>query len=231
MRHILVLGATGAIGKAVVQHFQNDTITATYFTQTDAAQQLQSSTCTIHRCDLTDLDDIHALCEQLQHQPPNIIIQCAAWTTPNNALAHQTHDALGKMMHINCLGPLELVRHLEPSISANGGADVVFLSALDRAQSLPIPVGFAATQGAINAMTMALAHELAPKNWRINTIACGLLNEGLSSNLDPKLREAYLTYSAFKREGTPQEVARAIGWLVTQNSYMNGKIVSLNGGI
>jgi 3-oxoacyl-[acyl-carrier protein] reductase len=83
----------------------------------------------------------------------------------------------------------------------------------------------------LSAMTMALAKELGPSGIRVNMVALGILDSGLSRELNPKLVADYKTFSALRRLGTPAEAAKAILWLALENTYMNGKVLSVNGGI
>ena len=92
-------------------------------------------------------------------------------------------------------------------------------------------MAYAASQGTLAAMTMALAKELGPHGVHINMLALGLLDAGLSLGLTPKLREDFLAFSALRRFGTPDEVARAIVWLACHNRYLNGKVIPINGGL
>ena len=62
-------------------------------------------------------------------------------------------------------------------------------------------------------------------------IAFGMLEEGLSREMEGGLGEAYLKFSALGRRGTTREAADAVLWLALRNTYMNGKVVSVNGGI
>ena len=102
---------------------------------------------------------------------------------------------------------------------------------MDRAQSLPVPVAYAAAQGALAAMTMAMAKELGPLGVHVNMIALGLLDDGLSLALDASLRSDFLQYSGLRRFGTTAEVARAVAWLALNSAYLNGKVIPLNGGL
>jgi 3-oxoacyl-[acyl-carrier protein] reductase len=49
--------------------------------------------------------------------------------------------------------------------------------------------------------------------------------------LNPQLVADYKAFSAMRRLGTPAEAAKAILWLALENTYMNGKVLSVNGGI
>ena len=111
------------------------------------------------------------------------------------------------------------------------GGDVVLVGALERTQSLPIPLAFAASQGALAAVTMALAKELGPQDVRVNMVAAGVLEAGLSDDLDAGVLADYEAFSALRRRGTAAEVAACILWLALQNTYFSGKVLPVNGGI
>ena len=62
-------------------------------------------------------------------------------------------------------------------------------------------------------------------------MALGPLDTGLSAQLDPTLVKDYTSFSALRRLGQPIEAARAILWLALENTYVSGKILTVNGGI
>src|SRR5262249_30556619 len=103
--------------------------------------------------------------------------------------------------------------------------------ALDRGQSLPLPSPFAAAQGGLAALAMSLAKEVGDANVRVNVVALGLLDMGLSKTVSPALVEDFKTHSALRRLGTTREAALAITWLALENTFMSGRVVPVNGGI
>jgi 3-oxoacyl-[acyl-carrier protein] reductase len=108
---------------------------------------------------------------------------------------------------------------------------VVLLGGLDRTQSVPAPIVYAATQGALSAMVMALGKELGPRGIRVNMLALGILGTGLTKDVDARVLADYTTFSALRRTGTAAEAARVALWLALENSYMTGRVVTANGGI
>jgi 3-oxoacyl-[acyl-carrier protein] reductase len=170
--------------------------------------------------DLADEAAVRLFAQGLE-EAPRVVVHAAA------TLSDDSRTALA----VNAQSACAAVQELAPRMAEAGGGDVVFLGALDRTQSLPLPVAFAASQGALAAMTMALAKELGPGGIRVNMIAVGLLEEGLSGRLDPKLLEDYKTFSALRRAGKAIEIARAVEWLACENTYMSGRVMPVNGGI
>ena len=159
------------------------------------------------------------------------MIHCAAVTRSAPAL-ESTCEAWQEVFDVNCRSAFVAARELTRRLSeSETGGDIILLGALDRAQSLPLPPVFAASQGALGAMVMAMAKEFGPLGVRINLLSIGVLTDGLSRDLSGKTLADYETFSALRRRGTPEEVARAICWLALHNTYLNGKSVPINGGI
>ena len=64
-----------------------------------------------------------------------------------------------------------------------------------------------------------------------NLVALGVLSAGISEGLAAARRRDYEKFSALRRAGTPDEAARVIAWLALENSYIQGKVIAVNGGI
>jgi 3-oxoacyl-[acyl-carrier protein] reductase len=77
----------------------------------------------------------------------------------------------------------------------------------------------------------ALAKELGPANIRINLVAAGVLETGISNGLSAPLRAAYTKFSAMGRVGRASEVAAGIVQLGLHNPVMTGSVLHLDGGI
>ena len=171
-----------------------------------------------------------ALLSALGDAGADILIHCAA-VGQAASMAESGVEVWDEVMAVNCRAPFLATRALIPGMASKGRGDVVLMSALDRGQTLPLPVPFAASQGMLSAMAMSMARELAPQGMHINVVVGGIVEGGLSQGLDPKVVEDYRRFSAFRRFGAPEEVARMVVWLALENRYMNGKVLPVNGGI
>jgi NAD(P)-dependent dehydrogenase (short-subunit alcohol dehydrogenase family) len=230
-RRALVFGGTGAVGSEVVRGLAAATIPTTfvYHDSADQARLLHLDTgARALRADLSRPAEVRAVCREagaITHFVP-----CAATSRPA-ARAEIDDDAWDRVQAVNIRSAFVASRELLTGMAARGGGHVVLVGALDRAQSLPLPAHFAASQGALAALAMALAKEHGGAGIHVNLVALGLLDAGLSRAIAPELLADYNTFSALRRPGTPREAARAILWLALENTYMNGKTVSVNGGI
>jgi len=232
-RRALVLGGTGAVGRAVLRALASRGVRAafSYLRSEERARSLSSE----HgfealRVDAGDAAALREVCTavKIDGGAPDILIHCVG--TLETAPALELDDALwDRAVAVNARSAFVACTALAPGMLEGG--DVVFVGGLDRAQSLPIPTSFAACQGLLAGLTMSLAKELGPRSIRVNMVALGLLDAGLSLKLDARVREEFIAFSALRRLGTPAEAAKSIAWLALENSYMSGRVLAVNGGI
>ena len=89
---------------------------------------------------------------------------------------------------------------------------------------------YSASKGAVNALTMALAKELAPSGIAVNAIACGAVDTDMNACFTEEEKEAIAEEIPAGRFAEPEEAADLAYSLVTQPSYLTGQIIRLDGG-
>lgn len=235
VRQALVFGGTGAVGREVLRGLGRSGVPTVFTYHRNAALAAQLSSELGHRAEPLDLRDapaVRRLIDALAQQDelPDVLIHCAA-VNPGGPLSELSDEQWDLAMAVNGRSAFAACQQLARRLPEGRGADVVLVGALDRTQSLPLPVAFAASQGLLGALAMSLAKELGPRGIRVNMVALGILGEGLSSGLEPRLRTDFESFSALRRVGSTAEAARAILWLALENTYMLGKVVPVNGGI
>jgi 3-oxoacyl-[acyl-carrier protein] reductase len=224
----LVLGGTGAIGSAVVRHLAKRRVptTFTYRSNEVKARALAAElgapgegrgiSQRAVALDLTDLAAVRAF----DVTGVTALVFCAA-----SALSKESDDEIARALTVAVHAPLLLCRQLA------GPANVVFTGALHAGQALPLSAPFAAAQGALGPLAMALAKELGAKDIRVNLVTGGLTNAGMSASIDAARVADYERFSALRRLGTCEEIAAPIAWLALDNTYVSGKVFPVNGGI
>jgi 3-oxoacyl-[acyl-carrier protein] reductase len=227
-RRALVLGGSGAVGGAVLAELARRGVHAAFSYHRGEERARALALEHGHEAFRVDLADAAATRAALDAQPtPTTVIHCAA---VSGGLAIEELDlaAYQQAMAVNVQSAFLVAQWVA---SRGAPCDLVLVGGLDRAQSLPLPVHFAATQGALSALVMALAHELGPRGVRVNQVALGVLEGGLSQGLATRRRRDYETFSALRRAGKPDEAAKAIAWLALENTFIQGKVIAVNGGI
>jgi 3-oxoacyl-[acyl-carrier protein] reductase len=91
---------------------------------------------------------------------------------------------------------------------------------------------YAASKGAINAFTRALAVELASRNVTVNAIAPGFIATDMSEALRNKAGDLLKKLIPMRRVGRPEDVARVAVFLASADStYVTGQVLTVDGGL
>jgi NAD(P)-dependent dehydrogenase (short-subunit alcohol dehydrogenase family) len=147
-----------------------------------------------------------------------------------------TAERLDRMFRINITGSFicarEAVRRMSTKHGGTGGVIVNLGSAAARLGSPGQYVDYAAAKGAIDVFTLGLGKEVAAEGIRVNAVRPGLIDTEIhaSGGLPNRARElAHLV--PMQRPGTADEVARAIVWLMSEDSsYTTGSVIDVTGG-
>ena len=89
---------------------------------------------------------------------------------------------------------------------------------------------YSASKGGVNALTRALAKELAPSGISVNAVACGAIDTRMNACFTPQERLALEEEIPCGRYGTPKEAAELVYSLATTTSYLTGQVIRLDGG-
>jgi len=162
----------------------------------------------------------------------------------NNAGTLETQMRLDQMdaarLHrtfaVNVVGSFlcarEAVRRMSTRRGGSGGAIVNVSSGAARVGSPNEYVDYAASKGAIDTMTIGLAHEVAPDGIRVNAVRPGFIYTELHARGgEPDRVDRVKQNVPMKRGGQPEEVAKAILWLLSEEaSFSTGTFIDVSGG-
>ena len=143
---------------------------------------------------------------------------------------------LQRMMAVNVVGAFlcarEAIKRMSKKHGGPGGAIVNVSSGAARLGSPGEWVDYAASKGAIDTMTLGLSKELADDGIRVNCVRPGFVNTGIHAGAgEPNRIDRLRDSIPMKRGGEPEEVARAIVWLASDEaSYSTGAILDVTGG-
>jgi NAD(P)-dependent dehydrogenase (short-subunit alcohol dehydrogenase family) len=145
-------------------------------------------------------------------------------------------ERLERMFAVNVTGAFlcarEAVKRMSTKHGGRGGAIVNVSSGAARLGSPGEWVDYAASKGAVDTMTIGLAKELAEDGIRVNCVRPGFINTDIHAGAgEPDRIERLRSTIPMQRGGEPEEVARAIVWLLSaEASYSTGAILDVTGG-
>lgn len=135
------------------------------------------------------------------------------------------------LMEINFFSVFRLCRAAVRRMVRQKYGRIVNISSIAGSRSIPGPVHYAASKGAVEGMTRSLAHEVGPYGILVNAIAAGIFEGGLRSTIPEHHQKRYLDACALGRFGNPDECGELAAWLLSdKNSYANGSIIFQEGG-
>ena len=143
--------------------------------------------------------------------------------------SHEVSEALfDSVVGLNFKGPFRLASQIGKRMADGAGGVIINISSSGALMPLPQVVPYGAAKAALNAMTVSLAREYAPKV-RVNTLSAGPFLTDISKAWDQSSRETQPV--ALGRPGEPQEIVTAALFLASPaSSYTTGSIIRVDGG-
>lgn len=141
-----------------------------------------------------------------------------------------TEELMDRMMHINIMGPFLCTQAIIPDMVAAAWGRIVNISSSSAQTGAPMMAHYATSKGAVVALTKTLAREYADKGITVNNIPPGFVDTPML-RASPVNVETESANSPMKRAGTPEDIAAACSYLVSEAaSYVTGHTLGVNGG-
>lgn len=142
-------------------------------------------------------------------------------------------QAFQHVMGVNVVGAFQMVRACVPHLKAQQGA-IVNVSSIAGALGIGSSVPYVASKGALNALTLHLARELAPEV-RVNAVCPGLITtrwfqRGIGEQGYEAVKAGYERAVPLQRACTAEDVAEAVVWLLDGARTVTGELVLLDSG-
>ena len=183
--------------------------------------------------DVTDVGAVKAAIEQLarEHGGIDILINAAAQSV-NALVGVLDPDDLTRVHAVNVAGAVNCIRASLPYLMLSSRPRIINFSSCLAHRSVPGSVAYAATKGAMETVTRALAVELGPKNITVNAVAPGLIDAGLGAEPVRAARPWLRSTLPLRRAGTPKELADVVLFLASEAaSYVTGAVIPVDGGL
>lgn len=145
-------------------------------------------------------------------------------------LSEMTLEQWEHVIRTNLTSAFCCSKHVIPDmVHAKSGA-ILNISSVWGNNGASCEAAYSASKGGMNALTKALAKELAPSGISVNAIACGVIDTGMNRCFSEEERSALCEEIPAGRFGTPEEVAELAFSVLTSTAYLTGQIITLDGG-
>jgi 3alpha(or 20beta)-hydroxysteroid dehydrogenase len=146
----------------------------------------------------------------------------------------QADDGLAQFerhVRINQTGVFLGMRSIVPALERTGEGSIVNISSTVGLRSAPNAIAYTATKWAVRGMTKAAALELVGQKIRVNSVHPGPIDTDMLSVRSPEQNQARINQIPMKRLGSPDEVANAVCFLLSDEArYMTGSELAVDGG-
>ena len=155
-----------------------------------------------------------------------------AGITKDKSLMMMNEVDWSDVIDINLTGVFNTTRACIITFLKQKSGNIVNMSSVSGIHPLPGQVNYAAAKAGVIGFTKSLAKEVAPYNIRVNAVAPGFINTDMTAALSEKSRDIFLNMIPLHRFGTSDEVAKAVLFLLSDESqYITGQVLQLDGGL
>lgn len=241
-RVALVTGGTGGLGTAICRRLVSEgyVVAAGYNSGGDHdkakawqdEQRAAGFDVHISFGDVRDFDSCGRCIDDVQTRlgPVDVLVNNAG-ITRDSTLRKMTKEQWDAVLVSNLDSVFNMTRHVINGMVDRGFGRIVNVSSVNAQKGQLGQTNYAAAKSGIHGFTKALAQEVARKGVTVNTVSPGYIATKMVMAVAPEIRDEIIRGIPVGRLGTPEEVAHAVSFLISEQSgFITGANLSLNGG-
>jgi 3-oxoacyl-[acyl-carrier protein] reductase len=237
---VIVTGGSRGIGRELVLRFAEEGCRVTFLYRVDAgaAREVVEKASEVGprpvaiQADVRDREACERAVEDVLGREGHIdVLVNNAGVIRDNLLAAFSDEEVRDVLETNVLGAFHVLRSAVPAMMVQKSGKIVNVSSVSASKGGRGQTNYAASKGAIESLTRALAVELAPKRITVNAVAPGVIETELSGDLLASAAEEVKGKILLGRFGRPGDVAPAVLFLASRfGDYITGEVLHIDGG-
>jgi 3-oxoacyl-[acyl-carrier protein] reductase len=239
-KSVLITGGSRGIGRALVELFAQEGAQVTFLFRSNAAAAAEvveagrsaGRQISTEQVDVCDYEACAAAVERTVERCGRIdVLVNNAGVVRDNLLGLFSPEDVQTVLDTNVVGVFNVTRAVVPHMIAQRAGRVINISSVSGEKGGRGQTNYAASKGAINAFTRALAVELAPRRITVNAVAPGVIETEMSQQVRDRAADEVKSRILLRRFGSPQEVAYAVWFLASGFAdYITGQVLHVDGG-
>jgi 3-oxoacyl-[acyl-carrier protein] reductase len=237
----LVTGGSRGIGRAVVKAFaaEGARVAFVYRGSQAAADSLATEvgaaggTALALQCDVTNTEAVQQCVDRVQKEWGRIdVLVNNAGIIKDDLFVRLEPADWDAVLRTNLGGAYNFCRAVAYSMMRQRSGRIINISSVAAEHVNPGQTNYAASKGAINSFTRALAVELASRNVTVNAIAPGFIETDMSEAVRNKAGDLLKKMIPMRRLGQPEDIAKVAVFLAGPDSaYLTGQVLTVDGGL
>ena len=235
-KKILITGATGGIGKALVKKFVSleGSVLATG-TKTEKLEALKKefSNINILKFDISDHSKIEEFVENVSSQLNGLdVLVNNAGINADNLSLRMKDEEWKKVIEVNLGSTFFFCKYAIKKMLKNKYGRIVNITSVVGHTGNIGQANYAASKAGINGMSKSLAIEYAKKNITINCVSPGLIQSKMTDNIVESIKAVLTSRIPMAKLGTGEDVSNTVAFLSSDAaSYITGETIHVNGGM
>jgi 3-oxoacyl-[acyl-carrier protein] reductase len=237
----IVTGGSRGIGRAIVQALaaEGARVVCVYRGSQQAAETLvqevqqAGGVAQAVQCDVTELDAAQKCVEKVEKEwgPVRVLVNNAG-IIKDDLFVRMEPAAWDAVLKTNLGGTYNFCRAVAFNMMRARQGRIINVSSVAAEHTNPGQTNYAASKGAINAFTRALAVELASRGVTVNAIAPGFVETEMTEAVRNKAGDLIKKMIPMKRLGKPEDIARVAAFLAgPEAGYITGQVITVDGGL
>jgi 3-oxoacyl-[acyl-carrier protein] reductase len=235
---VLITGGAQGIGKETAKQFLQEGASVVICDYDESAgksalEEFNSEKVEFFKVDVTDSAQIEAMVRSTieKHSRIDILINNAGITL-DGFLTKMEESDWEKVISVNLSGVFKCTKAVAPIMLKQGSGVILNASSVVGLYGNIGQTNYAATKAGVIGLTKSWAKEFGPKGIRVNAVAPGFIETGMTAAVPDKVLQIMKEKTPLKKLGKPEDIAAAYLFLASDKaSYINGTILSVDGGL